>query len=280
MAHWWKTSLLLLALAVPAHAAPDRAQQAAMICTNAETEAKANGLDPSFFVRLLWKESLFDPNIVSYKGAQGIAQFMPETAAARGLTNPFDPEAAVKASAAYLSDLKKQFGNMGLAAASYNAGEKRVSDWLAGKRGLPDETRDYVSFITGHDADEWKKPEASFDIPSVGNEADFNKNCVGLAMQTQQLASTHLPSAPRAPWGALIAVNFSESRAVGQFRRLKLRFPAELANRDPLILRKRNLSRGTRSLVYVMLGEDSQKSAQQRCVELNAHGAPCIVRRN
>jgi len=280
MAHWWKTSLLLLALAVPAHAAPDRAQQAAAICTNAETEAKANGLDPSFFVRLLWKESLFDPNIVSYKGAQGIAQFMPETAAARGLTNPFDPEAAVRASAAYLYDLKKQFGNMGLAAASYNAGEKRVSDWLAGKRGLPDETRDYVSFITGHDADEWKKPEASFDIPSVGNEADFNKNCVALAMQTQQLAGTHLPSAPRAPWGALIAVNFSESRAVGQFKRLKLRFPAELANRDPLILRKRNLSRGTRSLVYVMLGEDSQKSAQQRCVELNARGAPCIVRRN
>lgn len=280
MAHWWKTSLLLLALAVPAQATPDRAQQAADICTNAEAEAKANNIDPSFFVRLLWRESLFDPNVVSYKGAQGIAQFMPDTAARRGLTNPFDPVAAVKASAAYLADLKKQFGNMGLAAASYNAGEKRVGDWLAGKSGLPLETRDYVSFITGHDADEWKKPEASFPIPAVGSDPDFNKNCVALAMRTQELAGTHLPSAPHQPWGALIAVNFSESRAVGQFKRLKLRFPEELANRDPLILRKRNLSRGWRSLVYVMLGEENRKDAQQRCAQLNASGAPCIVRRN
>ena len=280
MAHWWKTSLLVLALAGAAQAAPNRAQQAAEICTNAKAEAEAHGVDPSFFVRLLWRESLFDPNVVSYKGAQGIAQFMPGTAAKRGLANPFDPVAAVKASAAYLADLKTQFGNLGLAAASYNAGEQRVSGWLAGKGGLPSETRDYVSFITGHEADEWKTPDASFPIPAVGPDADFNKNCVALAMRKEQLAGTPANSAPRQPWGAVMAVNFSEARALAQFRRLKLRFPTEIANRDPLILWKRNLSRGWRAQVYVMLGEDSQKAAAQRCAQLNAAGAPCLVRRN
>ena len=279
MARWWKTSLLLLALAGAAHA-EDRVQQAASICANAESEAKANNIDPSFFARLLWRESLFDPNVVSDKGAQGIAQFMPGTAAARGLANPFDPVAAVKASAAYLADLKKQFGNIGLAAAAYNAGEQRVSDWLSAKGGLPLETRDYVSFITGHEADEWKKPSADFPIPAIGGDADFAANCEALAMRKQTLETQALPSAARQPWGAVLAVNFSEARAVAQFRRLKLRFPAEVANRDPLILRKRNLSRGRRSMVWVMLGEASRKEAEASCLSLNKNGAPCIVRKN
>ena len=98
---------------------------------------------------MLWRESLFDPNVVSDKGAQGIAQFMPETAKRRGLADPFEPIGAVKASAAFIADLRKQFGNLGLAAAAYNAGEQRVINWKAGKGGMPDETRDYVLFITG-----------------------------------------------------------------------------------------------------------------------------------
>ncbi|MBG1231863.1 lytic transglycosylase domain-containing protein [Aestuariivirga litoralis] len=284
MARWWKISFLALALSLFATAssnsAPNRSDLATQICTSAEAEAKANGIDPSFFVRLLWRESLFDPNVVSDKGAQGIAQFMPGTAAQRGLKNPFDPVEAVKASAAYLSDLKKQFGNIGLAAAAYNAGEKRITDWLADKGGLPYETRDYVAFITGHEATDWRKPDATFVIPAVGTDADFNKNCVALALRKQDLAGTPIASAPRQPWGALLAVNFSEARAIGQFRRLKLRFPAELANRDPMVLRKRNLSRGTRRMVYVMLGEDSRAAAEKRCQMLNGAGAPCIVRRN
>ncbi len=151
MASWWKASfLLLVAMPQPAGAASlTREVFATSICKLAESEAHAQKLDPSFFVRLLWRESLFDPNVVSYKGAQGIAQFMPGTAQRRALKDPFDPVEAVKASAAYLADLKTQFGNLGLAASAYNAGEQRVSDWLAGKGGLPEETRDYVGLHYG-----------------------------------------------------------------------------------------------------------------------------------
>jgi len=283
MARLWKISLIILALLVPqlAKAAPD--QQASLIsriCSAAEEKAKANGLDPSFFVRLLWRESLFDPNVVSPKGAQGIAQFMPDTAAKRGLADPFDPIAAVAASAVYLAELKKTFGNSGLAAAAYNAGEQRVTDWLGGKGGLPSETRNYVSIITGHEADEWREIVSEFAIPAIGPDSSFSTNCINLAMRKQDLAQPLIPSAPGAPWGALVAVNFSENKAVAMYRRLKLRFPDTLANRDPLIMHKRNLSRGTRRLTYVMLGEDSRQAAGATCKLLNANGAACIVRRN
>ena len=279
MARWLAASLGIVLLAASA-AAEDRQALATRICASAEANANANGLEPTFFARLLWRESLFDPNVVSNKGAQGIAQFMPETAAKRGLIDPFEPLAAVKASAAYLADLKKQLGNIGLAAAAYNAGEARIEKWLAGKSGLPDETQDYVAFITGHQAEEWKAPPANFAVPSLGQGASFTVSCVNLALRKGQLAVAGTAVAVMKPWGALLSVNFSETLAVAMYRRLKLRFPAAIANRDPLIIHKRNLSRGTRSLSYVMLGENTRDAALASCAVLNASGAPCIVRKN
>ena len=61
----------------------------------------------------------------------------------------------LKASASYLRDLRTRFGNLGLAAAAYNAGPQRVQDWLSARGGLPKETRHYVQIVTGHSADEW-----------------------------------------------------------------------------------------------------------------------------
>jgi hypothetical protein len=263
-----------------AAAAEDRTAMAGKICLAVERESKANGVDPSFFARLLWRESLFDPNVVSNKGAQGIAQFMPGTAALRGLADPFDPLAAVAASAAYLADLKKQFGNLGLAAAAYNAGETRVQDWLLAKGGMPSETRDYVSFVTGHMIDEWKLPSADFPGQSIGAAPAFVENCLALAMQKSSPQGGDFASAPRSPWGAVLAVNFSETRAIGQFKRLRLRFPNELAGREPMITQRRNLSRGRRVMTWVMLGEGTQAAAQQTCSKLVATGAACMVRKN
>ncbi len=63
---------------------------------------------------------------------------MPATADYRGLVDPFDPIEALKDSASYLRDLEQKFGNLGLAAAAYNAGPGRVSAFLANKRPLPE----------------------------------------------------------------------------------------------------------------------------------------------
>jgi hypothetical protein len=108
-----------------------------------------------FFIRLLDQESNFRPHAISTAGALGMAQFMPETAADRGLDNPFDPLQAIPASARLLRDLSQKFGNLGLAAAAYNAGPRRVEDWLASKAKLPQETQNYVKTITGWPAETW-----------------------------------------------------------------------------------------------------------------------------
>jgi hypothetical protein len=75
----------------------------------------------------LMAESNFNPFAVSPAGAQGLAQFIPSTAAAYGLHDPFDPEAAIDAQAHLMSDLLRQFGGAPtLALAAYNAGPAPV----------------------------------------------------------------------------------------------------------------------------------------------------------
>jgi hypothetical protein len=125
------------------------------ICDTLAEAARSNDLPAHFFIRLLYQESSFRPSAISSAGALGIAQFMQETATDRGLDNPFDPVQAIPASARLLRDLYQKFGNLGLAAAAYNAGPKRIADWLTNKGPLPQETQDYVKAITGWPVETW-----------------------------------------------------------------------------------------------------------------------------
>ena len=125
------------------------------LCSAAASVAEANALPIPFFANLIQQESGWKPHVVSPAGAQGIAQFMPKVARAYGLHNPFDPIHALAVSARFLRELLGQFGNIGLAAAAYNAGPKRVQNWMARRGKLPAETRDYVRNITGHPAERW-----------------------------------------------------------------------------------------------------------------------------
>ncbi len=95
----------------------------------------------------LMAESNFNPFAVSPAGASGIAQFMPGTAAAYGLGDPFDPDAAIDAQAHLMSDLLGRFGSVALALAAYNAGPAPV----AACDCVPSypETQAYVARILG-----------------------------------------------------------------------------------------------------------------------------------
>jgi hypothetical protein len=130
------------------------------VCDALAKAAQSNNLPIPFFIRLLFQESRFKPDVVSRAGAQGVAQFMPETSVSIGLDNPFDPLQAIPASARLLRGLFQQFGNLGLAAAAYNAGPKRIQEWLTKKGKLPQETQGYVKTITGRPAETWKVTEA------------------------------------------------------------------------------------------------------------------------
>jgi len=100
---------------------------------------------PALLAAQLMAESGFDPDAASPAGAQGIAQFMPGTAAAYGLADPFEPVAAIDAQAHLMSDLLRRFGSPELALAAYNAGPGAVEPCDC----VPDypETRAYVTRI-------------------------------------------------------------------------------------------------------------------------------------
>ncbi len=104
------------------------------------------GVSAALLSAQLLAESNFDPSAVSSAGAQGIAQFMPGTAAAYGLRNPFDPVEAIHAQARLMKDLLDRFGGMpALALAAYNAGPGAVTPCNC-VPGYP-ETQAYVTRI-------------------------------------------------------------------------------------------------------------------------------------
>src|SRR6516164_361842 len=171
------------------------------VCLMIEAAGRAHDLPLEFFARVIWQESRFRPDTVGPRRrngerAQGIAQFMPTTAAERGLLDPFDPVQALPKAAQFLRDLKDQFGNLGLAAAAYNAGPARVRGWLAGARRLSAETRNYVAAVTGVPADEWAKGGAR--KPSVKTSPNCRELMALLrrpASRQDRLLSSHGPPA-------------------------------------------------------------------------------------
>jgi Transglycosylase SLT domain/SPOR domain len=254
-----------------------------IVCPIMQQQAEARGLPPMPFVRLIWKESHFNPQAVSPKGAQGIAQFMPGTAEDRGLDDPFEPKSAIMHSASLLADLRQEFGNFGLAAAAYNAGEERVRGWLAGKSGLPGETEAYVFFVTGRAADEWKL--AQTDLPdalkAAGDEVqDSCRKLAPLVVRAVYETEPLTASGAWRPWGVHVSTAFSKAKALAQFARIRGRYSSVLADRDPFVLPERNLSRGRRYMYMVQIGADSRADADALCANLRASGGACIVQKN
>jgi len=104
-------------------------------------------VDPFLIYCTMSQESKFSAGATSYKGAMGLMQLMPDTAARYGVTNPYDISQSIMGGTRYLRDLLKMFnGRVDLALAGYNAGEGAVMKY--GYTIPPyDETRNYVRLI-------------------------------------------------------------------------------------------------------------------------------------
>lgn len=111
-------------------------------------EAEKTGLDPALIKAVIHAESAFHTQAVSRAGAKGLMQLMPGTAAALGVSDPFDPEQNIAGGARYLSQQISRFGDVQLALAAYNAGPGSVLRY----GGIPPypETEAYVSRVLGY----------------------------------------------------------------------------------------------------------------------------------
>jgi soluble lytic murein transglycosylase-like protein len=109
--------------------------------------AEKHGLEEALLTAVIAAESNFDPRAVSRKGARGLMQLMPETAADYGVADSFDPAQNIDGGACYLKDLLARYdGDLRLALAAYNAGPERVER----ARGVPPiaETQAYVKRVS------------------------------------------------------------------------------------------------------------------------------------
>lgn len=267
----------------PANQADNSRQVRQSVCLLVESAAQANALPVEFFVRLIWQESRFRPAAVgpitrSGRRALGIAQFMPGTAADRNLLDPLNPVEALPKAAEFLKELRDEFGNLGLAAAAYNAGPGRVRSWLAGSASLPAETRAYVQAVTGHPADAWTAGARA--KTTIETEA----SCPALMAKLRQPPATflgalqqHVVMGAMQPWGAILGANRSRAEIMERYAALQRRFAEVLAGLDPILLER---SRGGLPRYQVRVGAVSRQAANDICKKIHLAGGDCVVLRN
>ena len=273
-------------LVAPAETARQDTREA--ICLMVESAARAENLPLEFFARVIWQESRFQSDAIgpptrNGQRAQGIAQFMPGTADERRLLDPFDPVQALPKSAEFLNELRGRFGNLGLAAAAYNAGPRRVQDWLDGRGSMPSETRDYVVAITGTPIEDWAA--ARQDGRQIPRARTSNcRDLMALLKRAPNPFVTQLEQRVKLgadkPWGVQLAAGFNRDRALTAYARAMKRLSAVIGNHDPSLLGSIWRSRGTRTFYQVRIGEETRRTADDLCNRIRRAGGACLVLRN
>ena len=246
------------------------------MCLMIESAARANDLPLEFFARVIWQESRFQSDAVgpptrNGQRAEGIAQFMPGTASERRLLDPFDPVQALPKSAEFLSELRNQFGNLGLAAAAYNAGPRRVQEWLAGSGPMPQQTRNYVAAITGTTVDDWAAAGKN------GKMADRapNTSCRELMALLKRAPNSfvteleqHIKLAAAKLWGVQLAAGFDRNKALAMYARAMKRLSAVIGDQDPEPV---ELADAHPRHPHLLSGADRRRHAPRRRRSLQPH---------
>ncbi len=193
---------------------------------------------------------------------------------------------ALPKAAGLLSGLAERFGNLGLAAAAYNAGPRRVQEWLAGSGYMPDETRRYVLAITGRSVEDWSKPQSPpTQAPAKPVKPDKPEGC------TVTLASLDQPPGDFAfrlikrvtatvanPWGVELAAGFSRAKVLASYARHAAGLSAVIAQQDPILTRGPR-AQGLAPLDQARIGADTRPAAESLCSRIRRAGGACLVLR-
>lgn len=247
-------------------------------CNAIQTFAVRHGLNRDFFARLIWQESRFDPNALSHANARGIAQFIPSTAALRGLKDPFNPADALEHSAQYLAEMVGRYGNEGMAAIGYNGGERRAEGFLEGG-GLAPETVNYVPIITGLRAEDWRdnQPEAH-DMALSKTEA-FLPACYAMA-QNRRITPLKPPEPAIKPWGVQVAFGQSKTAARDALRRKTAACRGVVGGEKADLIYTPHRVATKKGYFFARFGRNSREGAQKLCADMRRQGCACRVLEN
>ncbi|MDA9789794.1 lytic transglycosylase domain-containing protein, partial [Amylibacter sp.] len=250
-------------------------------CQALRDVSRTHGLDAGFFTRLIWQESRFDPNALSPAGAQGIAQFMPQTAKLRGLSASYNPALALDHSAQYLAELTRRFGNVGLAAVAYNGGETRAQNFVAKTNGLAQETIDYVQIITGQTAEDWRDTTPKTLNLALDPTKSFMQSCLILAKKRRVSKLKSLNPKPKLPlWGIQMATGSTRAKAKARYTRNARDCRTVIDGRKPNYIKKSPQVAGRKDYYVARLGAKSRGTAQKLCNRLRKFNCVCVVYKN
>ena len=191
---------------------------------------------------------------------------MPGTAAERNLLDPLNPIQALPKSAEFLRDLRRQFGNLGLAAAAYNAGPRRIREWMVGSGPMPSETRAYVQAITGTSVEQWAKggdaDRKEETGPTCGELMAVLKRArpnIFVAALEQRIIAGAMQ-----PWGVILGSDMSRSHMLNRYAALQQRHAAVLAGGT------RSCSNAAEARCRVIKSGSELKRARRRMISANA----------
>jgi hypothetical protein len=238
------------------------------LCLMIESAARANDLPLPFFVRVISQESLFEVDDASL---------------AISALDPFDPVQALPRAAEFLSELREQFGNLGLATAGYRFGPARLQAWLAGRGAIPREVRNYVLSVTGMSVDDWVRAGRGAESRDIARPASCRELVAWLKASPNPFVSrleerTRLSAAK--PWGVQLAAGFDRDQALATYAREMRRLRPVIGDQDTSLLGGIYRSRGTRPFYQVRIGADTRPVAEGLCNRIRIAGGACFVQRN
>ena len=249
-------------------------------CNAIQIFADRHGLNRDFFARLIWQESRFDQNALSHANARGIAQFIPSTAALRGLKDPYNPADALEHSAQYLAEMATKYGNEGMAAIGYNGGERRAEGFLEGA-GLASETIAYVPIITGLSAEQWRDAAPENPDFRLSKTKPFLPACYEMARNRRISSLKVTPPKPvLKPWGVQVSFGTSttQAKAKANTQTASCRAPLKGKKLD-MVFKKNRVSR-RKGFYFAQYGSDTQSGAQGLCDKMRVSGCACLVVKN
>jgi len=179
--------------------------------------------------------------------------------------------------------LRNQFGNLGLAAAAYNAGPRRVQEWLAGSGPMPQETRNYVVAITGTTVDDWATSGKNSKPPDRAPNSSCRELMALLRRAPNPFVSQleeHVTLGAAKLWGVQLAAGFDRNKALAMYARAMKRLSAVIGDQDPSLLSSVMRSRGTGAFYQVRIGADTRPAADDLCNRIRRAGGACFVLRN